>query len=125
MEMNRNLVLLIVIVCIGLYIIMSSEGFDASGQEFVPVGQQRYGLRGEPIESHSARMNYLPCSTHMVLNHAGGLMYEAATSPLEQGKNGCIKTACPYNSYEFQGNMCWKCDDGEPARLGCNVLTPH
>ena len=125
MEINRNVVLIAVIVLIGVYIIMRSEGFDASGQEFLPVGSQRYGLRGEPLSSHSARMNYLPCTSHIMLNHAGGMVYEAATSPLEQGKNGCVKTACPFDSLEFAGNMCWSCDNGDTAKIPYHAITPH
>lgn len=125
MEINRNLVLIILIVLVGVYLMSCNEGFSADTTTFVPVGAQRYGLRGEPLQASPFEKVFIPTPHHIRINHTGGLMYKSRVSPTVEGIEGCAKVACPIDSPEFQGNMCWQCDDGCPDPTPIPAIHSH
>lgn len=87
------------------------DNFDPTGTEFVPVGFERYGLRGEPIAGRDIAYNYIRPDRHMVLNNTSGLMWESDMAPEDEGIPKCKQVPCPTHRDGYDDmDKCWTCD---------------
>ncbi len=110
------IVLLIVIAIWGIYPLLGNfEGFNADSTEFVPVGSERYGLRGDPIRRSSIDNYFISNNRQITLSQAGGEMWESNRSPTAQGFSDCVSVKCPGNKYDSQ-DTCWQCGFGHGMR---------
>jgi len=112
MEVNK-LVVVFIIILIFFWIVQPffNEQFSQNTMEFVPYGDQRYGLRSDPLNYRPIADSYISANRNIRLNEAGGMMFEADNPP--QGKH-CRKVDCPINTDEFDAlDTCWKC--GKPG----------
>lgn len=103
------IVLLIVIAIWGIYPLLEKfEGFNSDVTEFVPVGEQRYGLRGEPLKRNSIDNYFRSDNRQIVLSQAGGEMWQSNVNPTSQGFTDCAPVKCPGNKYD-NDDTCWQC----------------
>ena len=103
------IVLLIVIALWGIYPLLEKfEGFNSDVTEFVPVGEQRYGLRGEPLRRSSIDNYFRNDNRQITLSQAGGEMWESNRDPTVQGFSDCVNVKCPGNKYDDK-DTCWQC----------------
>jgi hypothetical protein len=108
---NCDILAIFLFALILFWVIVSfgSEGFSADGTEFLPVGQQRYGLRGEPIHSRPISDYYIRPDRNIRLDPSGGLMYESNFPPMkEHSAHNCDKMNCPTVGYDST-DTCWSC----------------
>jgi len=106
----------------------SSEGFDATGREFVPVGldRDRYGIRGDKLRRSDIARIYINPNRQIRLNPTSGMMYESNKTPCEEGIGGCKKTPCPCNTNEYDGqDSCWNCGNAYPDPMRIPDIHPH
>lgn len=126
MEINRNTVLITILVLIALWLILpmiwtSPESFDSSTSVFVPEGCPRWGLRGEPLRRSCISKYFIRPDRHIMLNNSGGQMWVSNKSPGQEGMSDCRNVKCPpYNGYD-QEDHCWKCGNYE----GPSIPTPN
>jgi len=106
-----------------------TERFDATGMEFLPVGEQRYGLRGDKIMSRDIAGNYISPKRQIRLSQSSGMMYESNTDPITEGMKGCRKLACPSGPRDTTGydhlDTCWQCGSDCPTKLRVPDIWPH
>ena len=109
--MNNDLLLVFLIIILVWFFFKSrTEKFDASTLAFVPVGYDRYGLRGDLLRRSSIDNIYISPNRHIALHAGGGQMWESNTPPPQDGMIGCKKTGCPTNTNEYdQRDTCWSC----------------
>jgi hypothetical protein len=100
------------------------ERFDATGTEFVPVGGDRYGLRGELLRRSSIENWYIRPDRRIRLSHSGGEMWESNYDPSVQGIKDCHKVPCPSNGFDSM-DVCWKCGDSCPKKMVIPDVHPH
>lgn len=120
--------------CIGLIVIViliwfimrnRNEGFSADMREFLPVGFQRYGLRGDPIRSRDARLDYIQNNRNIRLSHTGGEMWQSNSPPTKFLKD-CQKVPCPHNGEYDSMDTCWRCGDNTvPSFKTGGCVRPH
>lgn len=111
MEVNRLILAFIIILAIFWVIQPFNEKFNENTMEFVPIGQQRFGLRSDPLNLRSIENNYISANRHIRLNNNGGMMFESSYPP--HGKH-CTKVSCPNNTDAYDElDTCWKC--GKPG----------
>ena len=67
---NTNEIILIVAICLILFwfIYQRKEGFDKNTVMFVPIGEERYGLRGDRLRRSNISRTYMRPDRHVVLN---------------------------------------------------------
>lgn len=124
-ELNRNTVLIILVVLVVLWIavpyLMGMESFDSSGSIFVPEGCPRWGLRGEPLRRSCISKYFIRPDRHIMLSNSGGQMWVSNKPPGQEGMSDCRKVNCPpYDGYD-QEDTCWKCGDYK----GPKIPTPN
>lgn len=71
-----------------------NEGFDDQTVMFVPVGEQRYGLRGEPLRSYDIKENYISANRHLAMHPSGNVMWTSNNAPEEEKITGCNQVQC-------------------------------
>ena len=67
-ENQRNILIFVIVALLLIFLLKPfnmSEMFDASTTTFVPVGEDRYGLRGDLLDGEPIETNYL-AEDHMV-----------------------------------------------------------
>lgn len=124
---KEMLIIFLVIVFLWWVLKPKSEMFGPNGRVFVPVGHDRYGLRGDLIRRVDFNDKvYIGQDRQNRLHHTGGLMYESDYSPEEEGLKGCNKTQCPCGPNDYTANdTCWQCDDGVPLPMKIPDVHPH
>lgn len=111
------IILIIMVIVISYFSVYTKESFDQMGNEFVGLGQQRYDLRGFPLNRIKTDEYYIRPDSQIKLNGTNGFVWEANMSPIEQGVPNCAKVTCPsYDSnydnmdvYDKQ-DVCYKCN---------------
>ena len=88
---------------------MNMEKFDAEGLVYMPVGEERHGLRGDLLNRLDISRNYIRPDRHIRLSRSNDIMYESDVPPYMEGLNKCQKVECPNNGYFDKSDTCWKC----------------
>lgn len=111
------IVLIIIVIVISYFSVYTKEPFDQYGNEFVGLGQQRYDLRGRPLNRININEYYVRPDSQIKLNGTNGFVWQANLSPIEQGDSNCAKVTCPsyesnYNNMEVydKQDVCYKCN---------------
>ena len=102
------------------------ETFNSNATEFVPLGEQRYGLRGDKLKTSSIARLYRKPERQVTLNHGGGEMWLSDYSPSDEGIQNCKQIKCPahHGGYDKQ-DTCWVCDSGCPQKMVIPYIHPH
>lgn len=118
---NVALVLLVILAIWVVYpwVIGRPERFDANMREFVPVGSDRYGLRGNLIKWTPIDKYYIEADQDVRLSQSGGEMWVSNSPP--QGKN-CAKVTCP--DWYDRLDQCWQCEP-KPLKFAIPDIAPH
>lgn len=121
MNFVRDNIQLIILVIILLWYMNPSmfEPFGENTLEFLPVGRDRYGLRGDLLRRSDIRNNYIDVNRQVRLHPSSGDMYASSATPEEEGIEGCTKVDCPCNTDGYKGDACWSCGsmDQEPWKI--------
>lgn len=124
-KINKEVVVIFLIVVLALWVMWPFfEGFDASGSEFVPVGADRYGLRGEPLRRSSIEKYFIRPDRRIRLSQSGGEMWEGNNDPASEGMKDCKKVPCPANGYD-NIDTCYKCGNPCPDKFVVPYIHPH
>lgn len=125
--MNKELIVLFLAIALIWYLMTrKSEAFDETGSEFVPVGQERYGIRGDLLSRSSIANNYLSPNRNIVLNPSTGQMYTSNNPPTMQGHPNCKQTKCPSNLNDYDAtDTCHTCGTGCPTLMKIPDIHPH
>nr|QBK88572.1 MAG: hypothetical protein LCMiAC01_02490 [Mimivirus LCMiAC01] len=111
-ELNRETIIIIIVLVVILWLLYGRrmEGFDQDTVMFVPVGEPRYGLRGDLLDTRDIRYNYISPVRHIRLHNSNNQMWESDNPPSEEGIKDCGKVPCPINTDEYDKmDTCWKC----------------
>lgn len=128
MEFRREMLFVFLAILLIWFIMRpnSNEAFDASGSEFLPVGRDRYGLRGDLLRRSDISRLYLNPNRQIRINPSSGWMYASNKTPCEEGINGCKKVNCPCNTNEYDGqDTCWNCGSAYPDPMVIPDIHPH
>ena len=126
MEVRREFLIVFLIVVFLWWIMNRSEGFGSDTNEFIPVGHERYGLRGDRLRRSDISRLYLNPNRHMRLNPTSGLMYKSNKTPCEEGHAGCSKVNCPCNTNEYDKlDTCWNCGNADYEKMVIPPIHPH
>jgi hypothetical protein len=113
----KYIALAILFACVLTTYCKQIEGFSDDMRTFVPVGEQRYGLRGNLLRTRPRTDYYIRPDRHIRLSDSGAEMYESNYSPVEEGATGCVRVQCPrlndstpevWSGYDEQ-DQCWNC----------------
>lgn len=106
---NMQIIVILLLALIIVWWFMSRrEKFNQNTTEFVSVGSERYGLRGDllhrrPIEDYFIGQ---PIRNHR-FNESGGVMTTASNPP---SACGCNQIPCPHQGGAFDElDHCWQC----------------
>ena len=126
-KINQNLVAIFLAVIFLWWVCKPSEteGFDEKTVEFVPVGSDRYGLRGEELRRSDIDTLYIKPDREIRLNHNGGQMWISNNTPAEEGDPNCRKVKCPCNTEYDNEDTCWKCGDSKPEPWNIPPMHSH
>ena len=104
---NVAIFLLVILAICVIYPMLfgKKEGFDADMLEFVPVGSDRYGLRGNLIKWVPISDYFINANPNIRINRSGGDMWVSNNPP--EGKT-CGKIECPSFGYD-KLDQCWQC----------------
>ncbi|ARF09606.1 hypothetical protein Indivirus_1_229 [Indivirus ILV1] len=118
---NVAIVLLVVLAIWVVYpwVMGKPEKFDSDMREFVPVGSDRYGLRGNLLHRVPIDKYYVKPDQNVVLSQSGGEMWVSNVVP--QTEN-CSKVQCP--SWYDNLDQCWQCQTKEHLVIIPDVA-PH
>jgi len=120
MELNKVICIFVIIILVW-FILKSlkqnTEQFGANTLKFVQIGKDRYGLRGDKLNTYSIDKHYRNPNRQIVLNATSGQMWMSDNSPNNEGIDGCNKITCPsnYNDYD-ESDTCWKCGTINPTK---------
>ena len=117
---NKETIIVIIVIILVLWVLYPLfEGFDASGREFVPIGCQRYGLRGEPLRTSDIANTFIRPDRQIRLSNTDGEMWESNYPPSAEGIKNCRKVKCPQNDGYDNLDTCWKCGKNclEPIKI--------
>ena len=127
-QINKEVVLIFLLILLALWVIYPlfsrRERFNADGTIFVPVGDQRYGLRGEPIRSSDSRKLFIREDPHVLLSQSGGEMWISNNAPASSGMKGCKRVQCPAYGYDNL-DQCWQCAGEGIVKQGIPDLWPR
>lgn len=125
---NQNNIFLVIIVLFFLCWIMQprSEAFDAKTVEFVPVGDQRYGLRGDKLRSGDIARLYIGPRRKIAVHPSSEIMWESDLPPYEEAIPGCKKVPCPSNENDFDKlDTCYQCGTSRQEPWKIPPIHPH
>ena len=127
MEFSKEMLIVFFAILLVWFIMKSGkEGFDATNTEFVPVGRDRYGLRGDLLRRSDIARIYLRPDRHMRLHHTSGQMYPSDRTPCEEGIAGCKSGPCPCKRDAYDStDTCWTCTDGNYLQQQIPPIHPH
>jgi hypothetical protein len=129
-NISKEVVLIFLVIVLALWVFYplydGYEGFDCKGREFVPVGQPRYGLRGEPLLRSCIDKYYIRPDRQIRLSQSNNLMWESDYTPGMEGIKDCRRVSCPTNTNEFDAeDVCWKCGSSCPEKMKIPDIQPH
>lgn len=92
------------------------EGFDAKSVEFVPVDEEKYGIRGDLLRTSNIDRLYIRPDRDIKLSHTGNMEWVSNRSPGAEGTPNCYRTKCPTFTNEYDdSDRCWKCGSDCPT----------
>lgn len=109
---NQNMLILFLLILLVWYFLSpcrgGEESFDPTATEFMPIGAQRYDLRGYPIRRSNYNDVVHPANNNVILSNSCSDMYKSSSPP----GAGFNQVPCPpINAYE--GDTCWKSSRSE------------
>lgn len=123
---NKILCIVVVVLVLMMNFKVTLESFNSNGTEFVPVGDARYGLRGELLDRRDINRYFIKPNRDIRLHSSSGQMYESDFPPAK-----CEKVPCPSNRSAYgMDDTCWRCD-GDKANpmkeleVGSKMLPLH
>ena len=126
MQVREEIVIVFLVVLFIWWMTTKSEGFNSLTNEFIPVGHDRYGLRGDKLRRSDIANLYLNPERNMRLNPSSGLMYSSNKTPCQEGHAGCQKVDCPCNTNEYdEQDTCWNCGNAEYSPMKIPPIHPH
>lgn len=129
MNFDQRTLIIVFVALFAIWILWpSSEGFeffDAGGNEFLPVGSVRYGLRGEPLRTSSIAKYYISPRRQIRLSQTMNPMYEANLPPAQMGEKGCQKVDCPKCGAYDKTDTCWTCANFPAKPMTIPDMAPH
>jgi len=109
LELNKEVIVIFFLVLLAVWVMYPFlEGFNVDGTEFAPLGAPRYGLRGNTLKQIDIANYYMRPDVRVVLNQAGGELWQSNNDPGDEGIKGCYKVPCPANEY-YNQDVCYKC----------------
>lgn len=106
-------ILLIALILLILWKIWNDNTFEMYGpktQVFVPVGEDRYDLRGNKMNTRDIYYNYMKPQRHIILNESGGEMWKSDYAPIKEEIKNCKKIKCPENENDYdEMDTCHMC----------------
>lgn len=125
MKFNQKTLIIGLVVILTLWLLWPMfEGFDSMGNEFLPVGSVRYGLRGEPLKSSNIAKYYIRPDRQIRLSQTHGEMWESNFSPASMGEKACNKVRCPQVGYD-KLDSCYVCNQGPMKPMRIPDIAPH
>jgi hypothetical protein len=122
----RTIIIIIVIILFVFLLYPHLEGFDQTSTVFVPVGYQRYGLRGDKIKSSDIAKNFISPHRNIAIDPTSGEMWQSNNAPCTEGINGCKKVVCPTNNDEYDNlDTCWECGKWDYYKQTIPPMHPH
>jgi len=125
---QQTLIIVLAVIFVLWFLWPANEGFyeyfDASGEEFVPVGSVRYGLRGEPLHTSNIAKYYISPRRQIRFSQARGDMYEANLPPQMMGEKGCKTIQCPSNGFDNL-DKCYTCNNFPQKPMQIPDIAPH
>lgn len=104
----------------------NNEGFDAKTVEFVPVGNDRYGLRGEKLDTYDIADLYIGPERKIALHPSSEIMWVSDFSPEEELISNCTNVSCPTNENDFDNlDTCYQCGDFKTPITNIPYIHPH
>ncbi len=126
MDDNKKMILvLVLLVAAWWFMTRSSEGFDGTTSEFVPVGDDRYGLRGDMLRRSDISRLYIRPDRQVRLHHTNNPMYESNFSPEGEGPKSCRISQCPSGTEYDATDRCYTCEDMSVPRTLVPFIHPH
>ncbi len=128
MKLNKDIVFVFLIIVLLWWIIkpVSEVAFNPGTYEFVPIGSERYGLRGDKLKRSDISNLYMSPERNIRLSHSTGEMWESEYTPESEGIAGCRKVQCPTNHNGYDSlDTCWKCGNECPQRTKIPYIHPH
>lgn len=122
------IVIVAVIIAVWLFRMLYkkfTEGFDATGTEFVAVGQPRYGLRGDLLRTSPITNNYMDANRNIRLSQSGSDMWEADESPVDDHIPDCRQVACPGKVGYGPTDKCWQCGSSDRTKTQIPDMFAH
>lgn len=103
-------IVIVVGIIVGLvYMMKKKESFGKDTRKFVSVGEERYGLRGERINTYNIGEKYIKSKRKIVLNESGGEKWKSSNKPEKEGIKGCKEMKCPENGEYDEEDKCYMC----------------
>jgi hypothetical protein len=127
-RINKDFVLVFLIIVLLWCIFRSykqTEAFDGASSEFLPVGADRYGLRGDLLNRSSIDNWYASNNRQIMLNNGEGEMWQANGTPPSFGIKDCRKVKCPINGEYDHQDTCWKCGSDCQDKITIPDMHPH
>lgn len=124
-ELNKELIFAFLLVLF-LWWLMGSgaESFNANSTEFVPLGSERYGLRGDLLRRSSIDRLYYPPNRNIRLHQTNNWMYQGYAN--DPSFSDCAKVQCPVNTNEYDPeDTCYMCSNMKPERTKIPYIHPH
>ena len=125
-EINKNLLFVFLLIVFLWWVFgPRMEGFDSNSMEFVPLGVDRYGLRGDKLRRSSIDKYFYSPNRKVRLSHSNAWMYQGHQSPTGEGVPGCYQVPCPQNGGYDNLDTCWKCGSQCPTAMKIPAIHPH
>lgn len=105
------------------YVLMGKrERFGPNGREFVKVGAQRFGLRGDKTTGRDISLSYYDNDRNFAMHPTGNPMWINDITPFEEGHKNCKQQIdCHKHVNEYgESDACFKC--GSAASMDWGVL---
>ena len=124
-NINKEIVAIFLLIILAIWVIYPlMEGFDSTTTEFVPVGSERYGLRGDLLRRSNIEKYFIRPDRRIRLSHSGGEMWESNNDPMTEGIKGCKAVPCPANGYD-NIDTCYQCGNSCPEKMIIPDIHPH
>jgi len=127
LKLNENLILIFLVILFLWWLLgFKMEMFDKTTTEFVPVGEERYGLRGDLLRSSNIDKYYIRPDRKIRLNNSHNWMYASNYTPAQENIKGCKVEKCPTNTNEYDNlDTCYQCASAYQTPMKIPDIYPH